>query len=191
MSTESNDGINCSRRDMLKVAGLGAAAMAIPGFARNAGAASMTHTKQEVIETDVLVVGGGFAGTFAALKAREQGVDVTMAINGDGAGKGVYDMGVNLLERVRVADLLLDGSRAVGAVCHTPKEDKEITIKAKSVVLAIEAGGYKPNGFPLSSLTFDGSAMVYKHGIPISAPQAMSSRKNRPAIKGEKSLSLA
>jgi succinate dehydrogenase/fumarate reductase flavoprotein subunit len=176
---------------MLKAVGLGAAAMAVPGLGMNAGAAPMTHTKQEVIETDVLVVGGGFAGTFAALKAREQGVDVTMAINGDGAGKKVYDMGVNLLERVRVADLLLDGSRAVGAVCHTSKEDKEITIKAKSVVFATEAGGYKPNGFPLSSLTFDGIGMVYKHGILLSAPEAMPSRKNRPAVKDEKSLSLA
>ena len=191
MGTESKNGFNRSRRDMLKVAGLGAAAMAIPGFARNAGAASMTHTKQEVIDTDVLVVGGGFAGTFAALKAKEQGVDVTMAINGDGAGKKVYDMGINLLERVRVAELLLDGSRAVGAVCHTFKEDKEITIKAKSVVFATEADGYMPNGFPLSSLTFDGIGMVYRHGIPLSAPQAMPSRKNRPAIKAEKSLSLA
>ena len=224
MSTESNNGINCSRRDMLKVAGLGAAAMTIPGLARNAGAASMTHTKQEVIDTDVLVVGGGFAGTFAAVKAKEQGVDVTMAIKGTVGGsemtpwgdafhadgeylsnpdhlnlhidnfsraykdlkalgavknravafrKKVNDIGINLLERVRITDLLLDGSRVTGAVVHPFEEDKMITIKAKSVVLATEAGGYKPNGFPLSSLTFDGAAMVYKHGIPLSAPQAM------------------
>ena len=177
MGTESKKEFNCSRRYMLKAAGLGAAAMAIPGFARKADAVSMTDTKEEVIETDVLVVGGGSAGTFAALKAKEQGVDVTMAINGYGAGKKVQGMGINLLEQVRVADLLLDGSRAVGAVCHTFKEDKKITIKAKSVVFATEADGYKPNGFPLSSLTFDGKGKVYKHGIPISAPQTMPSKK--------------
>ena len=33
---------------------------------------------EKVIETDVLVIGGGMAGIFAAIKAREQGVDVTL-----------------------------------------------------------------------------------------------------------------
>ena len=58
-------------------------------------------------------------------------------------------------DMLKVVDLLLDGNRATGAVCHTSKEGRPITIKAKSVILATAAGGYKPNGFPLSSLTFD------------------------------------
>lgn len=33
---------------------------------------------ENVIETDVLVIGGGLAGIFAAMKAREKGVDVTL-----------------------------------------------------------------------------------------------------------------
>jgi succinate dehydrogenase/fumarate reductase flavoprotein subunit len=37
---------------------------------------------EHVIETDVLVVGGGIAGSFAAVKAREQGVDVTLVSKG-------------------------------------------------------------------------------------------------------------
>jgi len=37
---------------------------------------------EKVIETDVLVVGGGMAGCFAAIKAREQGVDVTLVAKG-------------------------------------------------------------------------------------------------------------
>ena len=178
-----NKNANISRRDILRVAGFGAAAMAIPGFAGKADAVAMFDTKEEVIETDVLVVGGGSAGRYAAGKAKDQGVDVTMVTNGDATGKKVRGMGVNLLERVRVADLLLDGSRAVGAVCHTFKEDKTITIKAKSVVFTTAEGDYKPNGLPLSSLTFDAGGRVYKHGMPLSAPQAMPSRKNRPAVK--------
>ena len=39
-------------------------------------------TMDNVIETDVLVVGGGMAGTFAAVKAREQGLDVTLVEKG-------------------------------------------------------------------------------------------------------------
>ena len=35
-------------------------------------------SKETVIETDVLVLGGGVAGCAAAIKSREQGLDVTL-----------------------------------------------------------------------------------------------------------------
>ncbi len=72
----------CNRRDFLKVAGIGAAALAMPGLIRNASAASVSSILQEVITTDVLIVGGGLAGTFAALKAKKSGADVTIADKG-------------------------------------------------------------------------------------------------------------
>ena len=37
---------------------------------------------ENVVETDVLVIGGGMAGSFAAIKAREQGLDVTLVDKG-------------------------------------------------------------------------------------------------------------
>lgn len=37
---------------------------------------------ENVVETDVLVIGGGIAGCFAAIKAKEQGVDVTLVDKG-------------------------------------------------------------------------------------------------------------
>ena len=37
---------------------------------------------ENVVETDVLVIGGGIAGCFAAIKAREQGLDVTLVDKG-------------------------------------------------------------------------------------------------------------
>jgi len=37
---------------------------------------------ENVVETDVLVIGGGMAGCFAAIKAKEQGVDVTLVDKG-------------------------------------------------------------------------------------------------------------
>jgi succinate dehydrogenase/fumarate reductase flavoprotein subunit len=37
---------------------------------------------ENVVETDVLVIGGGLAGCFAAVKAREQGVDVVLVNKG-------------------------------------------------------------------------------------------------------------
>jgi succinate dehydrogenase/fumarate reductase flavoprotein subunit len=33
---------------------------------------------EHMVETDVLVIGGGIAGCFASMKAKEQGLDVTM-----------------------------------------------------------------------------------------------------------------
>lgn len=75
---------DCNRRGFLKIAGIGAAAITVPGMGliSNAGAASMDKIKQEIIETDVLVLGGGFAGVFAAIKAKKQGVDVTLVDKG-------------------------------------------------------------------------------------------------------------
>ena len=241
MSTCDHEGIfSCNRRDFLKVAGLGAAALTIPGMAfANPGAKSMSQVKQEEIETDVLVIGGGFAGVFAAVKAKEKGVDVTMAVKGyvgrSGMtpwgdaflvfNKGVHnkeewlklfkmggdyltnldyanlqldysskiyndlvswnalenkaeafrnkvrEMGINLIERVVMNDLLTDGSRVAGAIGFPFEEDKAIVIKAKSVVMATGAGAYKPAGFPLSSLTFDGDAMAYKLGAELTGKE--------------------
>ena len=79
---QKNTGLK--RRDFLKVAGVGAAALAMPrmGFAANAGQRPVDGIPQEEIETDVLIVGGGYAGVFAAIKAREQGANVTIVEKG-------------------------------------------------------------------------------------------------------------
>jgi hypothetical protein len=236
-----NKVFGCSRRDFMKAAGFGIAAISIPGMimSANAGAASMSGVGHDEIETDVLVIGGGFAGVFAAMKARDKGVDVAMAVKGivgrsgmtpwgdaflifngtqaekkrwaesihsngeylsnreyvnlylDYSSKVYNEMaswgalqdkantfrkkikgaGITLLERVVITDLIVNGSRVSGAVGFHFSEDKAVVIKAKSVVMATGAGAYKPNGFPLSSLTFDGDAMVYKHGIAISGKE--------------------
>ena len=39
-------------------------------------------SQEKVIDTDVLVIGGGMAGCFAAIKAREQGVGVLLVDKG-------------------------------------------------------------------------------------------------------------
>jgi succinate dehydrogenase/fumarate reductase flavoprotein subunit len=66
--------------DLAKLAG---ATMAVPlVMGMNANAAEKSAIKQEVIETELLIVGGGIAGIFAALKAKEQGVDIVVVDKG-------------------------------------------------------------------------------------------------------------
>ncbi len=49
-------------------------------------------TTERVYETDVLVIGGGIAGCFAAIKAREEGVDVIMVDKGYSGNAGASPM---------------------------------------------------------------------------------------------------
>ena len=83
-SSKDPDSLNCSRRDFIKVAGLGVAAISVPGFGliSNTGTLSEASVNQEVLETDVLIIGGGIAGVFAAVKAAGKDVDVTLVDKG-------------------------------------------------------------------------------------------------------------
>ena len=56
----------------------------------------------EALSTDVLVVGGGPAGTWAAIKAAEAGVDVILADKGyTGASGATASVGTGLVCRRR------------------------------------------------------------------------------------------
>ena len=70
-----------SRRDVLKTGMFTAAALSAP-LMLNPGQASMAAATKSRHVTDVLVIGSGFAGTFAALEARKQGLRVTMVDRG-------------------------------------------------------------------------------------------------------------
>ena len=108
-STEKNNFLNCNRRDFLRVAGMGAAAMALPGmgFIKNANAVPASDMQQEIIETDVLIIGGGIAGVFAAIKAKEQGVDVTLVDKGT-VGKSGLSPWFGAYSRFDPADATVD-----------------------------------------------------------------------------------
>mgnify|MGYP000397289711 CR=1 FL=1 len=71
-----------SRRDVLKGGLYAAAALSMP-LIFNTGAKSMTGITKSSYTTDVLVIGSGFAGTFAALEARKKGLTVTMVDKGN------------------------------------------------------------------------------------------------------------
>ncbi|KAA3659568.1 MAG: FAD-binding protein [Chloroflexi bacterium] len=77
-----------TRRDFLRMTGVTAAAFAMPsflsgsGYAANPGVTSMSATAQNQVNTDILVIGGGMAGAFAAVSAKEMGLNVTLVDKG-------------------------------------------------------------------------------------------------------------
>ncbi len=227
---------------------------------------------ERLVETDVLVIGGGLAGCFAAVKAREQGVTVTQVAKGyigksgqtpwahaigvfnpewghkleewmeqvnrigeyvnnrtwgeivlrdsyaryqdlvswgvvflkddrgefrkecrpDGASEALMwsahdgisarwvqplrrqpvKVGVNIMERIMIVDLLRQDGRVVGAI-GIPMDSFDLYIfLAKAVVLAAGAGGFKPvGGWPISDLTSDGHVMAYRVGAEITGKE--------------------
>jgi succinate dehydrogenase/fumarate reductase flavoprotein subunit len=70
-----------TRRDVLKGSVYTAAALAAP-FIINTGARVEAAVPETVTKADLIVVGSGFAGTFAALEARKQGLSVVMVDKG-------------------------------------------------------------------------------------------------------------
>ncbi len=98
--------VGLTRRSFLKAAGITTASFLIPstliscgdaadteatmlatgdqsgGYIVNTSATSMSTAEPRQIDTDVLVIGGGMAGTFAAIAAKAQGLNVTLVDKG-------------------------------------------------------------------------------------------------------------
>ena len=70
-----------TRRDVLRAGAYTAAALAAP-FIVNTGARVQASASEPVHKADLIVIGSGFAGTFAALEARKQGLSVVMVDKG-------------------------------------------------------------------------------------------------------------
>ena len=217
--------------------------------------------------TDVLVVGGGMAGAFAAIRAREQGASVVMVDKGyvsrsgstpypkgmmvfDPDGKGhklgqwmdevslageylndrhwtetiilesrrvfeqlgtwgvrfkkdeqgnvlsnwavpggieavhlepdslsptlrrqVLRHGVTIVDRVMLTDLIAADGRVLGAVGISTVDDVLHVFRSKATVLCTGVGSFKPYGFPIASVTGDGTAMAYRVGAEVTGKE--------------------
>jgi succinate dehydrogenase/fumarate reductase flavoprotein subunit len=237
-----------SRRDFMAITAITAGAVAAPTVLANIGQRSMKTVSKDQYETDILVIGSGFAGTFAALEAAGNGLSVVMVDKGSVGWSGlspwasdsrpfdptIYDRdewhrnlstntewlydrawidifldeslgifhtlrewgvhechpferskifrqrldanAVDIVERTMITSLLQDESgRVCGAVGFKFDDSKEacraIVFKAKAVILCTGAGAYKSPGFPNWGQTFDGDAMAYAAGAPITGKE--------------------
>jgi succinate dehydrogenase/fumarate reductase flavoprotein subunit len=198
----------------------------------------MSQAPLSKLKTDVLVVGGGIAGVFAAVNAARKGVQVVMADKGkvglsgmtiwadtfcvfdEGAGhraeawheavamngdyinnrdyldmmimdsaarwndlrewgaigtdkfgkalrKQIKAHKIVAVERTMLTDLLVEEGRVAGAMGFSIDRPESVCITAKAVIMCAGAGGYKPHGFPISNMTFDGDGMAYRAGLSI------------------------
>jgi succinate dehydrogenase/fumarate reductase flavoprotein subunit len=94
--------LEINRRDFMKTAGIGAAALSMgaAGMMFNANPVAAATLSHDTIDTDILVIGGGMAGTFAALKAKEQGLNVLLVDKGEVGKSGLspFWQGVSIYE---------------------------------------------------------------------------------------------
>ena len=221
---------------------------------------------ENVFESDVLVIGGGMAGLFAAIKAKEQGANVILVDKGYAGKSGStpyafffavfnpawghkmdawmdhvnvigeyvnnqewteivfndsYDrfqellawgvefqkdkngeikisrfpgidtesfqvkkrvfgnvirkqavkVGVKILDRVMVTDLLKQDGRIVGAIGVAVDSYDLYIFKAKATAMCSGCASYRPHGWPVSELTADGEVMAYRAGAEISGKE--------------------
>ncbi|WP_321329857.1 FAD-binding protein [uncultured Ilyobacter sp.] len=94
--------------------------------------------------------------------------------------KLLEDKNIKIIERTMITTLLEENNVVTGAVGFSLDSEKAIVIKSKSVILCTGAGAFKPNGFQVSSLTFDGDAMAYRIGAKISGKEFVDTHDNDP-----------
>ena len=70
-----------------------------------------------------------------------------------------------------VAELLTKDGRVVGAVGIPMDSDGLVVFRAKAVVLAAGAGGFRPTRWPINNLTSDADCMAYRVGAEITGKE--------------------
>lgn len=78
-----------SRRDAIKVGTIAAATLALPSMLNNAGVQSMSGSARSRYSADIVIIGTGFAGVFAALEARKNGLSVIVLDKGSVGWSGL------------------------------------------------------------------------------------------------------
>jgi succinate dehydrogenase/fumarate reductase flavoprotein subunit len=91
---------------------------------------------------------------------------------------------IETIERAMLTDLFVEEGKVTGAIGFSIDQSECIAISAKAVVMCAGAGGYRPHGFPISNMTFDGDGMAYRAGLPISGKEFSDTHNTNAAHPG-------
>lgn len=83
------------------------------------------------------------------------------------ARKEALSLGVQILDRTMVTNLIKENERVVGAACLSVEEAAFTLIQAKATIMCAGAVGFKPNGWPIHELTGDADALAYRIGADV------------------------
>ena len=148
---------------------------------------------EKVIETDILVIGAGMAGMFAAIKAKEKGLDVTLTDkNYVGKAGGTHfsdgdllffrpERGHNLEDCVNIVSSMCEylNNREWDEICLLESEDRFNDLVAWGVPFYQEGG--KPYFFgpprraPGAPMVYEDTAMVNREYAPALRKKAVES----------------
>ena len=85
--------------------------------------------------------------------------------------KKAKDLGVNILDRIMVTDLIKQDGRVAGAMGFAMETSDFHVFQTKVVVMCSGGSAFKPDGWPVSGLTGDGDAMAYRIGAEITGKE--------------------
>jgi succinate dehydrogenase/fumarate reductase flavoprotein subunit len=101
---------------------------------------------------------------------------------GDPMRRKAVNVGVNLLERVMITELIKKGDKVVGAIGFHMQSGRPYAILAKATILCTGPSSLKPlgMGYPCSSTTADGDSMAMRAGADISGKEFNDAHPARP-----------
>ena len=81
------------------------------------------------------------------------------------------DLGINLMDRMTITDLIKQDGKIVGAVGFSADNEDTYVFQAKAVVMAAGNGGIKNAGFRCVTTTGDAQAMAFRAGCSLTGKE--------------------
>jgi succinate dehydrogenase/fumarate reductase flavoprotein subunit len=91
----------------------------------------------------------------------------------------VLKRGAKIVDRTMLVELLTSDGRVVGGVGIPMDSDGLMVFRARAVVLAAGAGGFRPSRWPIDNLTSDADCMAYRAGAEITGKEFVDPHSGR------------
>jgi succinate dehydrogenase/fumarate reductase flavoprotein subunit len=89
----------------------------------------------------------------------------------DTVRKHAAKIGVKIIDRTMITDLLTHEGRVIGTIGISAEEADLLVVHAKATVICTGGSGFKPSGWPIHECTADGDAMAYRVGASITGKE--------------------